>query len=131
VPSLSKHDLAKVVAALAVALLTACSRSGPGSEQSLIAALSQELKFQYHDCIPLGWQPVAVAGTYYPGFSAAAPSYEEFSDAIWRGSISFKDLRKPGPRTVFTALNHLVSAGLLERNKVPAGYDYLLRPQAL
>jgi hypothetical protein len=129
--SLSKHDLGRVFGTLGISLLlAACSAPGPGSQQAMLAGLAQALRFQYHNCVPLGWQPVSVAGTYYPGFTATAQSYAEFLDAIWRGRIATKDLRNSSGRAVFGTLNHLMSAGLLDRKETPGGYNYFLKPQS-
>lgn len=130
--SLRKHVRAAILGATCLLLLAGCARyfSGPASQYALLTSLSDELQFQYHECVPLGWQPVPVANTYYPGFSASAPTYAEFLDAIWRGRISTKDLRRSDARTVSAVLTHLVLAGLLSSEKTPNGVNYFLRPQA-
>lgn len=122
----------KVIAATVMMfLLAACApKTGPGSQYALLDALSEQL-YQYHSCIPLGWQPVAVAGTYYPGYIASLQGYAEFLDAIWRGRIPAGDVQKPRVAPVFRVLNHLVQAGLLDRKRTSTGFDYYLTEQAL
>ncbi len=102
----------------------------PNSNRALVAALSQDLRFTYHACVPLGWKPVPVHGTYYPGYTAAIANYAEWLDAIWRGSIAKRDLRNPDAKTVFEVLNHLTQAGLLTRKEFPRRYRYFLTPRA-
>lgn len=102
----------------------------PSSDRALLAALQDELRFAYHGCVPLGWYPVPVKGTYYPGYTAAAQTYAEWLDAIWRGRIPAADLRRHDARTVFRVLNHLVSAGLLRRKRDSSGFAYFMTPSA-
>lgn len=121
--------------ALLVAL-NACSAvhrpPPPGSQAAVIAALSDTLDYQYHACVPLGWHPIAVAGTYYPGYIASLQNYEEFLDAIWRANIGVSESSKPDVKPVFEILNHLVKAGLLVRKRdANADYDYYLSTNAL
>jgi len=59
-------------------------RAPASSTQSLLHALADDLQFSYHECIPLGWQPVPVHGTYFPGYTASASNYAEWLDALWR-----------------------------------------------
>jgi hypothetical protein len=103
----------------------------PDSSRALLASLARELRFTYHDCVPLGWQPVPVRGTYYPGYTASAANYAEWLDALWRGRIAKAELREPQAHSVFTLLNHLVNAGLLSRRDDGAVYRYFMTPQAL
>jgi hypothetical protein len=120
------------IAVAVVLLLSACTRpAGPGSQQTLLDTLATQLRFQYHNCLPLGWQPVPVAGTYYPGYIASLQTYEEFLDAIWRGRIEAKDIAKPDVRVVFESLNHLVARGMLIRKQTGTAYDYFLTQQAI
>jgi hypothetical protein len=102
----------------------------PGSDRALLASLTQELRFTYHECVPLGWKPVPVRGTYYPGYTASAATYAEFLDAVWRGHVAAADLRSPDAAAVFAVLNHLRAAGLLTRNYRHHAYDFYLTPRA-
>ena len=119
-------------ALLAALLLSACAHAPtPGSQAAVLNALSNALEVQYHACVPLGWNPVAVAGTYYPGYIASRQSYEETWDAIWRGRILAANVEKPSVKPVYEVLNHLEDAGLLRRVRTPLNYDYYLTPNAL
>lgn len=97
----------------------------------MLDALTSAFGEQYHACVPLGWKPVVVAGTYYPGYIASLQSYAEVWDAIWRGRIAASDIANPRARPVFDVLNHLVKAGLLRRERTPFSYDYYLQYDAL
>ena len=101
------------------------------STQSVLYALSDELRFTYHACVPLGWQPVPVHGTYYPGYTASTSNYAEWLDALWRGRIPRRDLREPQAQAVYATLNHLTAAGLLVRSADASGFSYFLTPRAL
>lgn len=122
----------RFAALVAALLLTACAHApSPGSKSALLDALSNALDKQYHACVPLGWNPVVVAGTYYPGYIASLQSYGEVWDAVWRGRIAASDVAKPTVRPVYDVLNHLVKAGLLIRKRTPFNYDYYLTYDAL
>lgn len=107
------------------------SAPSTNSTRAMLAALRSDLRFTYHQCVPLGWAPVEVSGTYYPGYTASAANYAEWLDALWRGHIDRTDLRSPQARSVYETLNHLSAAGLLVRQPTPAGFDYFLTPRAI
>jgi hypothetical protein len=122
----------RLLAIVAALVLSACAHTpAPHSQSAVLDALSNALDDQYHACVPLGWNPVVVAGTYYPGYIASLQSYEEVWDAIWRGRIPASDVAKPRVGTVYDVLNHLVKAGLLLRKRTPSDYDYYLTYRAL
>lgn len=103
----------------------------PHANRVLLESIAAQLKYAYHDCVPLGWEPVPVRGTYYPGYTASLQTYAEWLDALWRGRIDTRDLNRPGATEVFNVLNHLAHAGLLERRSVPGAFDYYLTTRAL
>ncbi|HET6896323.1 MAG TPA: hypothetical protein VFH72_13140 [Candidatus Baltobacteraceae bacterium] len=123
----------RVASAFCAALaLSACAHAPtPGSTAAVLNALSSALDVQYHACVPLGWNPVVVAGTYYPGYIASRQSYEETWDAIWRGRILTAETAKLPVKPVYEVLNHLVEAGLLKRTRSSSSYDYYLKYAAL
>jgi hypothetical protein len=123
--------LAAIVLVLAGLIGGEFFRAPASSSQSLLRALTDDLQFAYHQCVPLGWQPVPVHGTYYPGYTASAQNYAEWLDALWRGRIPRRDLQHSQAQAVFATLNHLVAAGLLVRNEDAAGYSYFLTPRAV
>jgi hypothetical protein len=103
----------------------------PESTRGVLAALQRELRFTYHECVPLGWAPVPVRGTYYPGYTASAATYEDMLDAVWRGSINYADLHNAQAFEVYSMLEHLRAQGLLTRTDARSGYRYFLSPGAL
>lgn len=124
--------LAAIVLVLAAAVGAECLQEpAANSTQSVLHALTGDLRFTYHECVPLGWQPVPVHGTYYPGYTASAQNYAEWLDALWRGYIPRRDLRQAQARAVYATLNHLASSGLLVRETDASGYRYFLTPRAL
>lgn len=118
------------LAACTLALLAACASNGPGSERAVVKALSAQLVFQYHECVPLGWEPMYSAGTYYPGYTASVQNYAEFLDAIWRGRIDDGEMKDPATTEVARVLDHLTAAGLLTRQVRVGRIDYGLTPNA-
>ena len=103
---------------LAICALAAAGCARPDPNAPVLEALQNELSVQYHACVPLGWEPVRVTGAHYvPGYNATAGTYEEWLDAIWRGSIPQRDLRNPHARHVFDVLNALVMPGCSRANR--------------
>ena len=112
---------------LAAVMLGACS---PANDQVVLATLRTQLVTQYHECVPLGWSPVAVAGTYYPGTSVTL--YEEgvWLPARWIGRVRTRDLARPDVRTISAVLNELTHAGMLVRDDARGGARYHLTAAA-
>lgn len=105
--------------------LCACSRP-LAHNQALLDHLSERMKLQYHECVPLGWTPVRAGASFYPGYTATQATYVEFLDAIWRGHVGKIELRNRDAAVTFDVLNHLVQAGMLTRTENSSGYDYFL-----
>lgn len=85
--------------------INACS---PTNHWFVMHALQTQLALQYHECVPLGWDPVPVDGTYYPGYSAELQDKNSWLPALWLGSIQPSDLRQPDGRAAYEVLNELV-----------------------
>jgi hypothetical protein len=85
-----------------------------------------DLAEQYHECIPLGWAPVRVMNSYYPGYTASLQNYAEWLDAMWIGSVHERDMQRRDVATVVNVLNRLVRAGLLIRKTSLDGYHYYM-----
>jgi len=101
------------------------------STRALLAAVRKDLRFTYHDCVPLGWKPVPVSGSYVPGYSASVQNYGEWLDALWRGHIERSDLRSAQARDVFAVLNRLTQERLLTRKIKGNGWNYYMTVRAL
>jgi hypothetical protein len=125
-PSVRRVRLvAKPLSALiAAALLAACSPTG---DRAVLASLKTQLAAQYHDCVPLGWTPVPVAGTYYPGVSVTLTEEGVWLPARWIGRVRSRDLARADVRAAFDVMNELTRAGLLDRDHhVPGLWRYNL-----
>ena len=109
-----------IVAAL---LMTACA---PSRQSFALKNLQSQLARQYHECVPLGWAPVPIAGTYYPGDSIESSQADSWIKALWVGFIPADDLKRPQVRATYDVLEHLVSAGLAAKHRFPRGYRYHL-----
>ena len=120
-----------VLLAAAVLAAVAPAACAPSNDRAILETLRTQLAEQYHDCVPLGWSPVAVAGTYYPGTSVTL--YEEgvWLPARWIGRVRTRDLARPDVRTIFGVLNELTRAGMLVRTKTSGGSRYHLTVAAL
>ena len=116
-----------VACLLATLFLTACALAPQISrDQQLLEALRDDLVFQYHECVPLGWAPVRVMNSYYPGYTASLENYAEWLDAMWIGSVHDSEMHRPDVETVVEVLNHLVGAGLLVRKRTLNGFHYYM-----
>lgn len=118
-------------AVIALALASCAAPSDRGRSALAFSALKKQLVDQYHECIPLGWAPVPVGASYYPGYTASIQSYHMWLDAIWAGIIRDSDLRDPQARQVQSVLDALVHEGLLTRTRAGTALHYYLKPGAV
>ncbi|MBV9440440.1 MAG: hypothetical protein JOZ24_10655 [Candidatus Eremiobacteraeota bacterium] len=104
----------RAIAVLALMLAAAgCARS---PDDALAVALRARLAQQYHDCLPLGWQPVVLpSGSYYPGYDASTTEEGVWLQALWIGTVRKRDLAYPGVARTQRVLDRLVRLGLLAR----------------
>ena len=102
---------------LVAGLLAGCA---PSRDQIALDALNAQLAKQYHECVPLGWSPVTVAGTYYPGVSVIL-DVEGWLPARWIGLVRKRNLGRADVRTISAVLDDLVRVGLLERDAFRGG----------
>ena len=119
---------AAILALCTGAALTGCS---PTDQRVIMNRLNSQLTQQYHECVPLGWNPVPVAGTYYPGSSAEFVEENTWLRPVWLGSVRTSDLLRPETRAIYRVLNKLVKAGMVEKNRTPGGFRYHLTMRAL
>ena len=114
-------------AALATVMLGACAR---GNDRLVFATLRTQLAAQYHECVPLGWTPVAVAGTYYPGTSVTLSEQGVWLPAQWLGRVRTRDLARPDVRTISAVLNELARAGMVVAENARGSTRYHLTAAA-
>lgn len=117
-----------VLAALLLALAAGCS---PTDHRVVLRELRQQLAAQVHECIPLGWTPVPVAASFYPGYTAQYQDERSWLAPLWLGSIRNSDLRSSQARMSFAVLNALGRVGMVQRLTVPGGFHYRLTVAAM
>ncbi|HEV2261944.1 MAG TPA: hypothetical protein VGR69_06645 [Candidatus Rubrimentiphilum sp.] len=103
--------------------LSACS---PNRDAAVLHLLRAQLGDQYRACVPLGWDPVPIATTFIPGFSAEYRPPVEWLPPFWLGAIQNDELRDPSARVAFDLLNHLAKQSLVEKHVTPFGFRYNL-----
>jgi len=120
---------------MATAALITCfaiAACAANDKRVVLKALNAQLAEQYHQCGPVGWDPVPVlAGVFYPGYSAEYIPEIKWLPAQWIGTVRTKYLAEPEIRASFDVMNELVRAKMLERNAVPGGFRYNLTESAL
>lgn len=118
--------------ALALIFLAALAACAPNDRRVVLRALNTQLAQQYHECVPVGWDPVPVlAGVFYRGYSAEYVPAVKWLPAQWIGTVRSKYLAEPEVRASFDVMNELVRAQMLERSTVPGGFRYNLTMNAL
>ncbi len=111
---------------LAAAALSSCS---PTDHRIILYALRE--RFHYYECVPLGWVPVPVDGTYVQGYSAELDQTDWWLPPKWVGSIRIDRLKHRDARVTYALLNELVRVGMLDRNRVKNSFRYHLTWRAL
>lgn len=114
--------------AICAYLLSGCSPTAP---RIVFNSLDAELHHQYHACIPLGWDPVPVAGYYYPGYSSEYREEGVWLHPYWIGVVYRSQLADQRVRTAQQVMNVLVREGMLERSPAHDAMYYHLTPRAL
>jgi len=116
---------------LVLALCATVAACSPTSDRRLLHVLKAQLSDQVHRCVPLGWAPVPVAGTFYPGYSLRLNDEASWIKPLWLGSATHADLVEPQARAAKETLDALVRVGMIERIKVSGGYHYRLTVAAM
>lgn len=116
--------------ALATLLFTACASPQDAADRHLLDTLKMDLASQYHECLPLGWAPVRVLKSYYPGRSIGLQNYAEWLDAMWIGSVHNDEMHRPDVAIILNVLDRLVGKGLLVRRPSPNGRRYYMTFEA-
>lgn len=111
-----------------VALMAACA---PNPHSVILKSLQSQLANQYHECVPLGWAPVPIDGTYYPGYSIESSDEGSWLKAMWIGFVATNELKRPDVRATYDVLDELTRAGLVVKRRFPRGYRYHLTVSAM
>ncbi|MGZ3550991.1 MAG: hypothetical protein ACXVAL_02745 [Vulcanimicrobiaceae bacterium] len=94
--------------------------------------LNSDLSEQYHECVPLGWDPVPVETRYYyEGYTSEYWEEGVWLHPYWLGLIHTSDLSDPNVRAAYYVLNALTRAGMLERTSATGASFYRLTPRAI
>jgi hypothetical protein len=112
---------------LSVLSLTACTLS---RQQTLLNAVEENFGGQFHKCVPLGWNPSPIDGSYVPKFSVEFHERDAWLPPLWLGLLPRSAVKTPDGRTAAELLSALARAGLVERRHVNNGIRYNLTPKA-
>lgn len=93
--------------------------------------LSAHLDGHDHRCVPLGWLPVAVAGSYYPDYSIEYRPEGVWLRPYWIGAIFNGQQNEPHIRKVAEVMDALAAVGLVQQQKIRIGHVYRLTPKAI
>ncbi len=116
------------LAAILAAGLTACA---PTRAQIATRALASGLDDKYHECVPLGWDPVPSAGYYYPGYTSEYREQGVWLRPFWIGVVHAAYADDPRVRTAQQVMDALVDAGMLQREMLPGATYYRLTHLAI
>jgi hypothetical protein len=125
-----EFGLALLVGCLAAVLWWVSGRERTSDErrarQSLFAQFSEKLDQLPHECVPLGWYPIALPSyAFYPGYDASAADSNSMIPSGWLAIV------RPGARgeqvkAVTLVLDELTRLGLLARRPLADGMHYSL-----
>lgn len=104
---------------------------GPANPRFAMNALATQLSEQYHQCVPLGWNPQPIASSYYPAYSREYRENAVWLHPYWLGLVRRSELTDPNVRLAYNVMNTLVRAGMLERTIRTDGLYYRLTVAAL
>lgn len=109
---------------LALLWLTACSHH---IESPMRDAVVDRFSTQFHRCVPLGWVPAAVDGSYVPSYSFDFSPRTTWLRAMWVGWIPNRAQYTAAGRSESRLLNALARKGLLEVQLARSGTWYRLK----
>lgn len=107
--------------------LTACASS---SQQILLNAVEEQFNGQFHKCVPLGWNPSPVDGSYVPIFSVEFRERDAWLPPLWLGFMPRRAIDTPNGRTAVEVLNALARSGLIEQRYINNAIRYNLTERA-
>lgn len=107
--------------------LTACALS---SQQILLNAVEEQFSGQFHKCVPLGWNPLPVDGSYVPTFSVEFRERDAWLPPLWLGVLPSSAANTPNGRTAAEVLNALAHSGLIEKRYMHNAIRYNLTERA-
>lgn len=119
--------IASAIAILSLCSLTACAFS---RQHILLNAVEEQFSGQFHKCVPLGWNPAPVDGSYVPSFSVEFRERNAWLPPLWLGFLPRSAVNTPNARTAAGVLNALARSGLIEKRYMSNGIRYNLTERA-
>ena len=120
------NPITAAMAILSLFSLTACM----SSQQLLLNAVEEQFSGQFHKCVPLGWNPLPVDGSYVPSFSVEFRERDAWLPPLWLGFLPRSAINTPNGRTAAVVLNALARSGLIEKRYMNNGIRYNLTERA-
>ncbi len=102
--------------ATASVLLVLTAACAPTSDFTIMRAAREHFAHTYHQCLPLGWNPTPIYGTYYPGYDVELEESDWWLPPIWLGYLPQSVAYDRRARTAERVLELLASAGMVKRN---------------
>ncbi len=115
-------------AAFGLILLGACSHS---IDSVLHGAIFDRFSAQFHRCVPLGWVPEPVDGSYVPGYSVEYSPRDVWLPPLWLGFVPGRALHTVHGLSAYRLLKEFVKAGLVESQPARRGTWYRLTERAV
>ena len=101
-------------------------------DKAVMQTLRSGLAAQYHECVPLGWNPVPVLRRYYyAGYTSEYREEGVWLHPAWLGVINEKELSDANVRTAYELLNALVRENLVTDERAGAVFHYRLTMRAM
>lgn len=94
------NPITAAMAILSLFSLTACM----SSQQLLLNAVEEQFSGQFHKCVPLGWNPLPVDGSYVPSFSVEFRERDAWLPPLWLGFLPRSAINTPNGRTAAVVL---------------------------
>lgn len=104
--------IAAAIAILSLFTLTACTFS---RQHILLNAVEEQFRGQFHECVPLGWNPSPIDGSFVPTFSVEFREREAWLSPLWLGFLRWSAIKTPNGRTAAEVLNALARTDLIEK----------------
>jgi hypothetical protein len=104
------------VSAAAGVLLAFAAACAPTSDFSIMRAARGHFAHTYHQCVPLGWNPTPIYGTYYPGYDVEFEESDWWLPPIWLGYLPQSAAYDRRAQTAERVLELLATAGMVHRD---------------
>jgi hypothetical protein len=101
-------------AALGLISFASCSHR---ADSFLYDAIDDRFSGQFHRCVPLGWEPAPVDGSYVPSYSIEYSPSDAWLPPLWLGSLPDWARSTTEGRSTYRLLTALARAGLVESER--------------